>query len=244
LSSSVWDDPKLLDELIDAVANGHSYTLIAEILSKKFNVSLKKGAIAGKVSRLKEDGIVFPEREPAFTGRYLDEAVRDAVHQDIKSGYPLSIIAKRNGVSESYASRQRGKLINNGVPIVLPVQAHRAAPKPRKVKEPRERTVKEPKPRTVKAPVVKKPDPPAVQPVQVVVAPPPVQAVIIPFEVPPAKKATTSKHRCEYLDGPAKPWIRCDNPTAYHTSWCDEHGKIVFNVWPPKSHQEKEQRYG
>ena len=213
---SIWNNINLLNALIDASQNADmSFDRIAAQLTADFKLPVTPGAVSGKIGRLRKAGMVFPERFSFLKDNKVSDATKQAVRQDIRDGcFSRSVIAERNGVSPKYVKGQRDAIRNEEDIINRRINR---TPKPYKKIE-------------IEPPVLQSPPPP-----------PPVPAIIIPFE-PPPRRAPIGNRTCEFLEGKKKPWLRCTEPTAYHTSWCDKHGKIVFIVWPPA--KEKERNYG
>lgn len=213
--NSIWNDLKLLNALIEAVHSGPSFDRIAILLSKEFGVSVTPGCVSGKVGRLRKAGMVFPERISYIKNNTVAQEVKEAVRRDIKDGYSRSVIAERNGVSPKYVKGQREAIRNESDISDGRRQENKDRHKSFLQKEDE-------------------------LPERIPVAP---VAIIIPFETP-ARRQPHSQRTCEFLTGNKKPWLRCDNPTAHHTSWCNEHGRKVFVVWPPKNYQHEDQKYG
>lgn len=218
-NSKFWDDQRIVDALIEVIKKGYSNVDAANKLNAEFNTQITDNAISGKVNRLKKAGVILANRSSLRSP--VVPSVRDHVIQDIVDGYPVDVIKGRNGVSHFYVWTKRKELIASGI---IPETSSRRIKRP-------------PAPRIVKEPPVKQPVPPKARP-EVHVS-----AVIIPFEAP-ARRQPTNIRQCEFLTGNKKPWLQCDKPTAYHTSWCNEHGKKVFVVWPPKNYQIEGQKYG
>lgn len=199
INASIKWDKAMTDKLVLFHLWGRTYREIARLMEERFpGQEFKPNAISGKVSRLRESGIITTSRPSPIGSKRLP----DLVKKHIDSGVSPDAIASAFILPVAYVTAIQSDMAEKPLPempVEIPVED---APKP------------------------------------VIVAPPKViPAQVIDFTPPPVRQ-------CEWREGVGKPWTRCTEQASYHTSWCNKHGRRVFNNWPPGSRKTEEKQYG